>query len=61
MQTRTLRKIRYYPPFKQLHTYLAKRAEGSLADLAGTNTAVAMLGLVLLEFLKAVCTKEKEK
>mmetsp|Transcript_17031 Transcript_17031/g.48914 ORF Transcript_17031/g.48914 Transcript_17031/m.48914 type:complete len:630 (-) Transcript_17031:33-1922(-) len=33
---------------------LAKRAEGSLTDLAGPNSAVAMLGLVLLEILEAL-------
>ena len=36
-------------------THLAKRAEGSLADLSGANSAVAMLGLELLEFLEALC------
>lgn len=41
-------------------THLAKRAEGSLTDLAGANTAVAMLGLVPLEFFEAVCMKKMD-
>ena len=34
-------------------TYLAKRAEGSLADFASANSAVAVFGLVLLELFEA--------
>lgn len=39
-------------------THLAKRAEGSLADLSGANSAAAMLGLELLEILEALCAMD---